>query len=388
MKQNWTYKKLGDVCETTSGGTPPKEHNEYYEGGTIPWLRSGEVANRNITRTEMFITQKGVDNSSAKLIPQNSVVIAMYGATVGQVGILRIEATTNQAVCSIMPNDSFVPEFLYYALLSHKKAYLELAVGGAQPNISQQIIKNTTIPLPPLETQSRIVAELDLLQAIIDKQKAQLAELDNLAQCIFYDMFGDPVENDKGWEVKKLGEVTNKISDGVHAKPNYTETGMPFISVVNINRGKLIFDDCKYVSQTDGETFNKRTKPEKGDILYTKVGATYGISALVDVDVDFCLYVSVCLIKPKRELLDSLFLTHMMRLPYIKNQADERIRGIGVPDLHLNQISAFDVIVPPLSLQQSFAAKIESIEKQKAAINQSIAETQKLFNFTMDKYFG
>ena len=78
----------------------------------------------------------------------------------------------------------------------------------------------------------------------------------------------------------------------------------------------------------------------------------------------------------------------MMRLPYIKNQADERIRGIGVPDLHLNQISAFDVIVPPLSLQQSFAAKIESIEKQKAAISQSIAETQKLFNFTMDKYFG
>lgn len=279
-------------------------------------------------------------------------------------------------------------QYLYLFFQLYVEILRKKSIGGVIKYIKLGDITEANLPLPPLETQSRIVSELDLLQSLIDKQKAQLKEYDILAQSIFYDMFGDPVENEKGWEVKKLGEITNKISDGVHAKPNYTETGMPFISVVNINRGKLIFDDCKYVSQIDGETFNKRTKPEKGDILYTKVGATYGISALVDVDIDFCLYVSVCLIKPKRELLDSLFLTHMMRLPYIKNQADERIRGIGVPDLHLNQISAFDVIVPPLSLQQTFAQKIESIERQKELINQSIREARALFDSRMEYYFG
>lgn len=321
-------------------------------------------------------------------IADNDDVLISVRAPIGAINIADRKCCIGRGLAAIRGNEKRQSRFIYYLLLASKDKLVAQGTGSTFKSIGKDALYNLSVPSVSLETQSRIVAELDLLQAIIDKQKAQLAELDNLAQCIFYDMFGDPVDNDKGWEVKKLGEVTNKISDGVHAKPNYTETGMPFISVVNINRGKLIFDDCKYVSQTDGETFNKRTKPEKGDILYTKVGATYGISALVDVDVDFCLYVSVCLIKPKRELLDSLFLTHMMRLPYIKNQADERIRGIGVPDLHLNQISAFDVIVPPLSLQQSFAAKIESIEKQKAAISQSIAETQRLFDYTMDKYFG
>ena len=122
MKENWTYKKLGEVSKTTSGGTPSKDHSEYYEGGTIPWLRSGEVSNRNITKTELFITQNGVDNSSAKLIPQNSVVIAMYGATVGQVGILRIKLQQIKqfvAFClTIVLCQSFYI-MLYYLIRSH-----------------------------------------------------------------------------------------------------------------------------------------------------------------------------------------------------------------------------------------------------------------------------
>ncbi len=333
------------------------------------------------------------DKSTYKIVPYGYFAYNPSRINVGSIDWQHCEENVIVSplynVFKVNTNKIIQPYLQYYFKSRTVSVYINaFAKGTVRMNLSLATLGTFPIPLPPLETQSRIVSELDLLQSIIDKQQAQLKELDTLAQAIFYDMFGDPVENEKGWEVKKLGEITNKISDGVHAKPNYTETGMPFISVVNINRGKLIFDDCKYVSQIDGETFNKRTKPEKGDILYTKVGATYGISALVDVDIDFCLYVSVCLIKPKRELLDSLFLTHMMRLPYIKNQADERIRGIGVPDLHLNQISAFDVIVPPLSLQQTFAQKIESIERQKELINQSIREARALFDSRMEYYFG
>ena len=387
MREGWTYKKLGEVCETSSGGTPSKSHLEYYESGTIPWLRSGEVAQGLIYDAELRITDLGLEKSSAKIFPVDTVVLAMYGATVGQVGLLKKEMATNQAICGILPNRSFNPMFLLYTLKSKKSVFLRDAVGGAQPNISQNLIKNTTIPIPPLSEQHRIVSELDLLSSIIEKKKAQLKEYDQLAQSIFYDMFGDPVTNEKGWEVKKLGEVCSKISDGVHAKPKYTESGMPFISVVNINKRYLDFDNCKFVSYEDGEIINKRAKPQRNDVLYTKVGATYGIPALVDTDKDFCLYVSVCLIKPLHEIIDSVFLSNMMALPYVKNQADERIKGIGVPDLHLNQISAFNIILPPLSLQQSFASKIEAIEHQKALVQQSITETETLFNSCMDYYF-
>ena len=113
LPSGWEWKKIGDFCETSSGGTPLKQHNEYYENGNIPWLRSGEVCQKEIFETEMCITQKGLENSSAKYFPENSVVVAMYGATAGQVGIVRFRTTTNQAVCGIFPNEKYITEYLY-----------------------------------------------------------------------------------------------------------------------------------------------------------------------------------------------------------------------------------------------------------------------------------
>lgn len=163
--------KLGDVCDTTSGGTPLKSHQEYYQNGTIPWVRSGEVSQGFITSTEIKITESGLKNSSAKMLPVNSVLVAMYGATAGQVGLLKIAACSNQAICSILPNDKIIPAFLYNYLRSQTKYLLSLGAGGAQPNISQQIIKNIVIPLPSIDDQKRIVAKLEAEQEIIDANK-------------------------------------------------------------------------------------------------------------------------------------------------------------------------------------------------------------------------
>ena len=387
MKENWTYKKLGEVCKTTSGGTPSKDHSEYYEGGTIPWLRSGEVSNRNITKTELFITQNGVDNSSAKLIPQNSVVIAMYGATVGQVGILRIKATTNQAVCSVLPNDCFVPEFLYYALLSHQKSYMELAVGGAQPNISQQIIKNTLIPVPPIETQFRIVSELDLLQSIIDKQKAQPKELDNLAQAVFYDMFGDPVENDKGWEVKKLGEVGELQRGSGLSKKDLIEDGFPCMLYGQIHTRFGAYTK-KHIACIPKELVKTTKIAHPGDVIMAITsedveGSCKSVAWMGDYDIaigsDAAIY---------RHSMNGIYVSYYTQTKAFYNEKAKYAKGFKVTHISTKEIASISIPVPPLSLQQSFAAKIESIEKQRAAITQSIAETQRLFDYTMDKYFG
>ena len=144
---------VGDVIKTTSGGTPSRKHNEYYDGGTIPWLTSSEVNLGFIDTTQNYITQAGFENSSAKWVPKNSVVIAMYGATAGKVGVVRLPVTTNQAVCALIPTSEFDTLYLYYACKSKEKWMLSRCAGAAQPNISQAIIKEMQIEKPPYEAQ-------------------------------------------------------------------------------------------------------------------------------------------------------------------------------------------------------------------------------------------
>lgn len=163
-EKGWEVKKLGEVCKTTSGGTPSKGHNEYYEGGTIPWLRSGEVNKMYIYDTELFITEEGLQKSSAKWFPVDTVVIAMYGATVGQVGILKNKMTTNQAICGIFPNKEFTPIYLYHFLLSKKDDYIAMAAGGAQPNISQNIIRDTLVCCPTIAQQQLFAERIDRIE--------------------------------------------------------------------------------------------------------------------------------------------------------------------------------------------------------------------------------
>jgi type I restriction enzyme M protein len=160
LDPKWPTARLGDVCETSSGGTPLTSRRDYYEGGTIPWLKSGEVAKGFIYQIEDFITEIGLKNSSAKLFPTDTVLVAMYGATAGQVGLLKVPSTTNQAVCGIRTSDQVLPEFLYYHLRTRTEEMRSLAGGGAQPNISQQIVRSLEIILPPVEEQRRLVSEL------------------------------------------------------------------------------------------------------------------------------------------------------------------------------------------------------------------------------------
>lgn len=171
--------KIGDVFKTSSGGTPLKNKTEYYVNGNVPWLRSGEVAQGYITSSELFITDEGLKNSSAKIFPINTVLVAMYGATAGQVGILKFEASTNQAVCGILPNEKVIPEYLYLILKSQKEYMISLSGGGAQPNISQKIIRELQIPLPPISIQKEIVAEIEGYQHEIEDMKNRIEESEN-----------------------------------------------------------------------------------------------------------------------------------------------------------------------------------------------------------------
>ena len=167
--------RLGDICDTSSGGTPSRDRADFFTGD-IPWIKSGELKDDYIDKAEEHITEQAVQSSSAKRFPSGTVLVALYGANVGKTGILSIEATTNQAVCAIFPTKVLDRDFIWWFLRRMRPVFVEDSFGGAQPNISQKIIRDTKIPVPPLPDQRRIVAELAALQAEVDALKKLQAE--------------------------------------------------------------------------------------------------------------------------------------------------------------------------------------------------------------------
>lgn len=272
MKEGWEYKKLGEVCKTYSGGTPLKNVKEYYQDGNIPWLRSGEVCQKYIYETEMFISQKGLESSSAKYYPINTVVVAMYGATAAQVGILKIEATSNQAVCGIIPNSKFLPEFLYYFFCYRKEFLSSQAQGGAQPNISQVKIKNLEVPVPPLPEQQSIVDYLDAAFAKIDAMKANAEKALNEAKALFQASLKEMLEPKEGWEEKALKDFAIDMYRGSGVKRDQvTEEGISCVRYGEIyTKYNYHFNECD--SHTLVEYVSSPKYFEHGDILFAITG--------------------------------------------------------------------------------------------------------------------
>ena len=172
-KSHWKIKTLGDVCRTSSGGTPSRSRPDYFIGN-IPWVKSGELTDGLVSEVSEFISEEALAGSSAKLLPAGTLLIAMYGATVGKLGILARAAATNQAVCAIFPPPELDPKFLFWYLRRQRSNLIAKAVGGAQPNISQTILRDLELPIPPLDEQREIVAELEKQFSRLDEAVANL----------------------------------------------------------------------------------------------------------------------------------------------------------------------------------------------------------------------
>jgi type I restriction enzyme S subunit len=181
LPKGWLCAQIQDIGETTSGGTPSRKNKGFFSGD-IPWLKSGELAdNLNVNSAEEAITPQALDNSSAKIIPKGSLLVALYGATVGKLGLLTIDAAINQAICAIQPYQGVYPKYLFWYLSSYRKNFLNARKGGAQPNISQEIVRTAWVPLAPTAEQLRIIAKVEELFSFLDtgvellrKVKAQL----------------------------------------------------------------------------------------------------------------------------------------------------------------------------------------------------------------------
>lgn len=225
----WEKVKLGDICKyVTSGGTPKSSIKEYYEPKQIPWLKTKEVNYCRIYETESYISKDGLDNSSAKMIPQNSVIVAMYGQgdTAGRVAINKIPLTTNQTCCNLIIDETKAYyEFVYYQLVTLYEKMVSLKNGGAQPNLNAAIIKSIEIKLPPLKTQRYIADILSAYDDLIENNQKQIKLLEEAAQRLYKEWFVNlrfpGHENTKivdgvpeGWRVASIADICDTVGGG------------------------------------------------------------------------------------------------------------------------------------------------------------------------------
>ena len=357
--------KLGELYKITSGGTPSRNHSEYFENGTIPWVKTGDLKDKYLFETDEKISQLGLENSSARIYLKNTVLLAMYGATIGATSILEIDAATNQACAAFSPREDVLPEYLYAFLESQKDKFIKDAVGGAQPNLSAGYLKNIDFDYPPLEQQTKITNTLNKIDELLLLRKQQLSKLDELVKARFVEMFGDPIRNDKHF-VQKTGKSLFCFSSGKFLQEEKRfQHGFPVYG----GNGITWYTDIPLV--------------KKPTIIIGRVGAYCGNVRMVNVPVwitDNAIYIK----EFKTRELNLHFLLMLMKYMKFSNYADYS----GQPKITQKPLETLIYIVPPLELQNRFAAFVERVDQQKQTIQQSLEKLELMKKVLMQEYFG
>lgn len=385
---SWPTVKLGDVCEIVSGATPSTSVKENW-GSDYFWATPKDLSSLNaqtISKTDRKISAQGLRSCSANLLPVNSVLFSSR-APIGLVAINTVPIATNQGFKSLIPNINCLDaKYLYFWLKKNKKNIDTMGVGATFKEVSKAIVARIEIPLPPLAQQKRIAAILDKADAIKRKREQAIAKLDQLAQSIFVEMFGDIESNSKKLSKVTLKDVCLRVTDGTHQSPKWQSDGVPFLFISNIVNGEIVLKTNKYISNTTYDELTNRCRIEVGDVLYTTVG-TYGNVAIVRTTEKFCFQRHIAHIKPDQNIVNSVFLSAMLYSNCVKRQADRIAKGIAQKTVNLGDICKFIIFCPSIALQEQFATRISKLEKLKASNIAALEKHNQLFASLQNQAF-
>ena len=387
MREGWEYKKLGDVCQVVTGSTPKTNISEYWDGN-YPWVTPAELkGDVYISDTARHITEEAIAHTNLTLLPIGTVLLSSR-APIGKVAITTIEMYCNQGFKNLICSDAINNKYLYL-WLSGKTEYLNsLGRGATFKEISKTIVENVIIPLPPLSIQKSIVSELDKINELIRLKKEQLKDYDNLAQSIFYEMFGDPVVNEKGWEVKKLGEVamikTGPFGSMLH-KEDYITGGIPLINPMHIQNFKAVPDkDFSISKEKAAELCNYQLKIN--DLIFARRGDIGRCAVISDKEAG-CLCGTGSLFVRFERKLSSIYTMYVVRTTSFIKELVSKAKGATMLNLNSSTMENLRFPIPPLPLQQLFAQRIELIEKQKAEVQRTISNLETLLASRMQYWF-
>ncbi|HDN0667896.1 TPA: restriction endonuclease subunit S [Escherichia coli] len=390
------YLKIEDFCSTGSGGTPSRSKPEYYEGGDIPWIKSGDLKDSKIYEANEYITAAGLENSSAKIVEKDSILIAMYGATVGRLAILGINAATNQAICNIRPDTTIADmKYLYYFLKSKFSYFVENAVGGAQPNISQGLIKSLEVPLPSLDEQKRIADILDKAAGVCQKREQAIKLADDFLRATFLEIFGDPVKNPKGWKKNKIKKGVLDITSGWSA----TGENIPcksdefgVLKISSVTSGIFKPEENKMVDSETILASKKLIFPKKGDLLFSRANTRELVAAICMVHQDYdnlFLPDKLWSIKLDHELLLPEFFLVLIQNEKIRDLLTKQATGTSGSMLNIskNKFEETEIIFPEINVQKYFCNTFRKTINLKEKLIKSNELANELFNSLSQKVF-
>lgn len=373
--------KIGDLAEVITGGTPSTRKNEYWDNGTIPWLPSGECQDKEINSASKFITEEGMKNSAAKLMPKSTVVIALTGATTGKTGILNIEATANQSVTGIVPNNKFISKYIFYYLRSIREKILHDSYGGAQKHISQGYVKDIEVLLPSLETQKKIVNILEKAEKALEKRKESIKLLDELVKSKFIDMFGDLNSNSKGWNIFNFNEfavIDTNMTKDFEKYANYPHIG---IDSIEKNTGNIL----EYQLVKDSSLKSGKYLFDERHIIYSKIRPNLNKVALPQFK-GVCsadAYPILCL----DGIVDRNYLGYVLRSEFFLSYILAFSGRTNIPKVNKEQLKGFNMPIPPIKLQNQFSDFVNQVDKLKFEMENSLKELEDNFNSLMQKAF-
>lgn len=369
MKHNWTYKKLTDVAAINYGTRVVQKR----DGGTIyPVYGGGDATFRMDTYNR-----------------ENCLVVARFAMSPKCTRRVVGKFFLNDSGLTLEAKEGVCQDYLDWHIIALNDEIYRTAKGAAQKNLDVKTFTSLSIGVPSLEEQQAIVRELDGINRLIDLQEEQLCEYDRLAQSLFYTTFGDPVSNPKGWEIKKLGEICD-VRDGTHDSPQYLQQSeYLLITSKNIVDGKIDFaSSTNYISKEDYEAINKRSKVDVGDIIMPMIGTIGNPIIIGETKQKYCIK-NVALIKfTNISDVVNIYVKMLLDTPSYMEYIHSLNKGGTQKFIALGTIRQLSLPLPPLSLQQSFAAQIEAIEQQKALIRRSLDETRTLLAARMQYYFN
>lgn len=418
IPESWEWMRVGDVGSWSAGATPSRQHPEYYEG-EIPWLKTGDLNDGYITDIPEFVGQLALEKISLRLNPIGSVLMAMYGATIGKLGILKIEATTNQACCACIPYSCIENKYLFFYLMSQRKNYISMGAGGAQPNISKEKIVMSLIPVPPLDEQKRIVVKIEEILPYIDQYDKAYTKLETFNKKFPEDMKKSilqmamqgklveqlpeegtadelyeqivaeksqlikdgkikkekslpditedeiPFEIPSSWKWVRLADiVTLQNGDRSNKYPvesDYVEDGIPFFGAKDMGIKYMSFDSVRFISQNKFDELRTGKLCDKDFIclLRGSVGKVAIFSENEHHKTGFICAQMIILRSLIREVVDYLY--SVFSSPYYYRCIELKTTGTAVRQLPAKELGNILIPLPPLAEQKRIVAKIEEL---------------------------
>ena len=385
--------RLGDIATTITKGTTPTTIGFPFVDTGINFVKIESIDEAGNFLPDRFahITDECNRKLGRSILEENDILFSIAGAIGRTASVPKsiLPANTNQALAIIrIPSNAINLQFVLYALQSRAVAEQseKQKQGVAQLNLSLKNIADIQIPLASSEKQAEIVRILAALDVTIEQRNEQIKLIDQLVKSRFIELFGDIVLNPFGWEKDYLGVVCD-VRDGTHDSPHYHSAGFPLVTSKNVTGGEIDLTDCSLISEADFNKINERSKVNMGDIIMPMIG-TVGKPVIVNVKPDFVIK-NVSLIKftDDSRVLNT-FIRSLLQSDYFDDAVLSKVRGGTQKFISLGDIRKLVVIVPPMELQEEFAAFVEQVDKSKLAIQQSLEKLETLKKALMQQYFG